>query len=419
MNKKEKIVLIVIVLLIIIILGYFLYQYFSNRVNPKDLKIELLGDKEIRLKWNKDTYEDVGATAKYKDEDLTKNIEVTNNVKLDKVGEYKYKYTIKYKGIKKTIERTIKVIDDIKPELTLNGNDNNFLILGTEYKDYGAKATDNYDGDITDKIVVDTSNLNKNKLGKYKVKYIVKDSSGNETSLERNIEVKNKGSNNQKVTVLNYHFFYKDQQDNKEKCGSQAICMQIDKFKDHLKYLNDNGFTTLTIKEFVSWMYGEIEIPEKSVLITIDDGGWGTAKDKGNYLIPALEEYKAHATLFLIAGWWEKKEYESPYLDIESHTWNLHHPGNCQYRSKVNCVPYDELLNDLKRAAYVLGSKEAFCFPFFEYTENSIKAVKEAGYKTAFVGLSRKASRNDDKYKIPRYELYDSITLDKFKSIVN
>ena len=40
MNKKEKIVLIVIVLLIIIILGYFLYQYFSNRVNPKDLVIK-------------------------------------------------------------------------------------------------------------------------------------------------------------------------------------------------------------------------------------------------------------------------------------------------------------------------------------------------------------------------------------------
>lgn len=420
-GKKKLLVILVIIFIFIIIGVFFLVSFLDEYLNGniKYLDIQLKGEKEIILKWNEDTYEDEGATAKYKNEDITKDIEVTNDVDLEKVGTYKYTYTIKYKHIEKKIERIIKVIDEIKPEIELVGNDSKFLVVGAEYKDLGAKAKDNYDGDLTSKIVVDASEIDNTKVGSYKVHYKVKDSSGNEATIDRTIEVKNKGSNNQKIAVLNYHFFYKDQQENREKCGSQSICLQIDKFKEQLKYLKDNGFTTLTIDEFVDWMYGNIDIPEKSVLITIDDGGWGTSKEKGNYLIPALEEYKMNATLFLIAGWWPKSNYVSPYLDVESHTWNLHYQGTCGHRSKVNCVSYKELLDDLHRSVVTLGSRQAFCFPFYDYTEQSIKAVKEEGFKVSFIGLSRKASRSDDKYKIPRYPIYDSTTMETFKSMVN
>ena len=38
----------------------------------------------------------------------------------------------------------------------------------------------------------------------------------------------------------------------------------------------------------------QISIPEKSVLITIDDGAKGTGKHNGHKLIPLLEEYKMY-----------------------------------------------------------------------------------------------------------------------------
>ncbi len=421
LKKKSKILIIVFILALLSVIGYFVYDHVYKEIHgeAKYLIISLNGEKEINLKYKEGEYTDEGAKASYKDEDLTKDIKVSGKVDYEKVGSYKIKYTVKYKSQEKEIVRIVNIIDDIKPEIKLNGVDSTFLIVGAEYKDKGATATDNYDGVITDKIVVDTSELDNTKIGAYKVHYKVKDSSGNESVIDRTIEVKKGGGSNQKVAVLNYHFFYKDQKENKEKCGSQSICLQIDKFKEQLKYLKDNGFTTLTIQEFVGWMYGEIEIPEKSVLITIDDGGWGTSKVRGNYLIPALEEYKMHATLFLIAGWWDKSEYISPYLDLQSHTWNLHYEANCGHRSKVNCVSYDELKADLHKSAVVLGSHESFCFPFYDYTEQSIKAVKDEGFRVAFIGESRKASRNDNKYKVPRYPIYDSTSLEKFKSYVN
>ena len=168
-------------------------------------------------------------------------------------------------------------------------------------------------------------------------------------------------------------------------------------------------------------MYGEIDLPSKSVLITIDDGNFGTSLYNGNHLIPALEEYKTYATIFIVSGWYAKEEYPSDYLDVQSHTHKLHVEGGkgCSYRSKVNCVSYDDLLEDLKKSIASVDNANSFCFPYYEYTNTSIKAVKEAGFKIAFIGDYRKASRNDDKYKIPRFPIYDYTTLSSFKSLVN
>ena len=156
-----------------------------------------------------------------------------------------------------------------------------------------------------------------------------------------------------------------------------------------------------------------------SILITVDDGAYGTSKINGNHLIPALEEYKMHATLFLITGWWDIENYRSDYLDIQSHTHDLHYEASCGHRSKVNCVSYDELLSDLKKSIDVVKDINSFCFPFYDYTDTSIKAVQEAGFKIAFVGGRRKATRDDDKYKVPRYPIYDSTSMDSFINMVS
>ena len=414
---KKKAIILLILFVILLIVSYFVCKMLINNIygESKYLTIELNGDSEITLKYN-DEYKDLGAKAHYKDEDISKDIKIDNNLNTSKVGEYSYTYKIKYKSQTKEIKRNIKVIDDDKPTLKLSGREELSMVIGNKYKEYGAVANDKYDGDITDRIEIDTSALDTNKIGSYKVKYIIKDSSGNKTELERKVNVVNKPSQNQKIPVLNYHFFYKDKS---EKCN-QNICLQVDKFKEQLKYLKDNGFYTVTMQEFVDWMYGEIDLPQKSVLITIDDGNFGTSINNGNHLIPALEEYKTYATIFIVSGWYASYEYPSDYLDVQSHTHKLHVEGkNCKYRSKVNCVSYDELLNDLKMSIASVDNANSFCFPYYEYTDTSIKAVKDAGFKLAFVGDWRKASRNDNKYKIPRYPIYDDTSLTTFKNLVN
>lgn len=413
-NKKNKkvlfIVLTPVLLCLIGLASYFIYLNVNGE--SKYLKISLNGKKHVVINYL-DNYEDKGASAFYKNKDISKDIKVKKNINFEKLGTYTYTYTIKYKRQEKSIKRTVKIVDKEAPIIALNGDGETTIYVGTEFIDKGAIATDNYDVDLTDKIET-SGTVNKDAEGTYIITYKVVDSSNNEAKVERKVNVVSKPKPNQKIAVLNYHFFYEDY--DAEPCH-EIICEKMDRFREQLQWLNDNGYKTLTMKEFVSWMYGEIDVPEKSVLITIDDGAYGTGKHNGNHLIPALEQYKIHATLFLITGWWDISNYRSPYLEVESHTNNLHEIGSCG-SSNVNCVGYDNLVTDLKKSIEITGSKQAFCFPFYSSSSESVRAVRDVGFKVAFIGGNRKASRNDNKYQIPRYPIHDSTTLSQFINMV-
>lgn len=86
---------------------------------------------------------------------------IDSNVDATKTGSYEIKVTAQYG--KKTATQTIKVeVRDKKaPEITLNGDAEMTVEAGSEFSDPGYTATDNYDGDLTDKVsvtgAVDTS----------------------------------------------------------------------------------------------------------------------------------------------------------------------------------------------------------------------------------------------------------------------
>ena len=321
-NKKVKVIIIVISILIILIgIGSILYINIHGLSNNLNIKIN--GDKTTIVEVGSE-YQDQGVTASYDNEKLS-DIKVTGKVDNNKIGIYEITYTVKYKGIEKKIKRKVKVIDTTKPTINLVSSDIN-LVVGSQYTEPGYSAKDNYDGDITSNVKV-TNNIDTSKIGEYKVDYTVSDSSNNTITISRKVNVIAKPKTETKVAVLNYHFFYDPSIG--EVCN-EGICEDVKDFRAQLDYLKQNNYKTLTMKEFRDWMYGVTEIPEKSVLITIDDGAMGTGKHNGNKLIPILEEYQMHATLFLITSWWDIENYRSPYLDIESHSNDMHNESWCQ-----------------------------------------------------------------------------------------
>ena len=227
------------------------------------------------------------------------------------------------------------------------------------------------------------------------------------------------GESASRIAVLNYHFFYDPEIG--ETCPD-GNCKKVQDFENELYFLKKNNYKTLTMDEFTKWMYGEIELPARSVLITVDDGAMGTGTHNGNKLIPLLEKYDTHATLFLISGWWSIENYRSPYLDIESHTYDMHDGNFCEgvpRGSKLLCSTREQVLEDLSKTVEIDGSKNAFCFPMYVYNDTTMDVLKEIGFKLAFVGGDVKASRSNDKYKVPRYHIYRDTSLDSFIDMVS
>ena len=239
---------------------------------------------------------------------------------------------------------------------------------------------------------------------------VIKMANGDELKQSTDDEI-----NRQTVPVLNYHFFYIPEE---QPYCNESICLEVSKLEDHLKYLKENNFKTLTIEEYRKWMYGEIEIPTKSVLITVDDGAKGTGKHNGNRLNPLLEKYHLNATLFLITGWWDIENYRGDYLDIQSHTNDMHQYGTCG-RGQLNCYSYEKAKEDLEKSIAIVGNTDSFCFPFYMTSPTSLQLVKDLGFKLSFVGGSVDSKRTNNKWLIPRYPIQNDITLDEFIGIVN
>ena len=97
----------------------------------------------------------------------------------NEIGEFTVTYTALALGGSAEAERTVRVVDTTPPEITLNHVEGYLASWLVGYDEEGFTATDNYDGDITDRVVrteVDD-----------KVYYSVADSAGNETTVERDI----------------------------------------------------------------------------------------------------------------------------------------------------------------------------------------------------------------------------------------
>ena len=118
--------------------------------------------------------------------DLSKYATVKNNVNTKEIGIYYVNVKIKYFIFNIDKNFKIDVVDKIKPVINLEGNEIGIACPGKEYVEEGYTASDNYDGDITDKV--------KAEVGGSKIIYSVSDTSNNHYSVERNIEYKDETS---------------------------------------------------------------------------------------------------------------------------------------------------------------------------------------------------------------------------------
>ena len=118
--------------------------------------------------------------------------------------------------------------------------------------------------------------------------------------------------------------------------------------------------------------------------------------------------------MFLITAWWPKDRYKSDNLEIQSHGHDIHNYTNeALYKTKT------QLLTDFKKSIELLdGENKAFCYPFYAHNQTVRNAVKESGFKIAFVGGNTKANQSNDLYQIRRYVIYGSITMNQFKNMV-
>ena len=123
------------------------------------------------------------------DGDLTGKVKTDGEVDVKKTGDYVLTYTVEdSSGNKAEEKRTIHVVDTTAPIITLAGENTVYVQNGENYTEAGYMAQDGCDGDITDRVTV-SGDVDTSTAGSYILTYEVKDSSGNEASMQRTVRV--------------------------------------------------------------------------------------------------------------------------------------------------------------------------------------------------------------------------------------
>ncbi len=167
----------------------------SRKVVVEDLAapiITLNGVENLELAC-RDAYVELGATALDACEgDLTGQIQQTGTVDPNTAGVYTVEYAVEdgSGNVAETKVRTVTVLDDLPPELTLNGAAVHYVECQEPYIEPGFLAEDLCAGDITGKVLVGIRRLDIGEPGDYIIQYIVADPSGNFSQLlERTVRV--------------------------------------------------------------------------------------------------------------------------------------------------------------------------------------------------------------------------------------
>lgn len=171
------------------------------------------------------------------------------------------------------------------------------------------------------------------------------------------------------------------------------------KLESDIQGLLDEGYTTVSIAEVIDFVYSDGVLPEKPVMLTFDDG----YENNCTTLLPIAERLGVKFEVFAVAGFinynsfamnWDevKMVNESPYGNIECHTYNLHSFEDMTRRGVVRKEgePFREwehiFRDDLSDAKNFFmdnmgDTTVAFAYPFGNFTSETDRILRESGYK--------------------------------------
>lgn len=212
------------------------------------------------------------------------------------------------------------------------------------------------------------------------------------TEIPENIKESIKNVKPQKsfrIPILLYHYveIVKDSGDTIRK--SLDIVPYV--FDAEVKTLKDAGYTFITVKDLADALDNDnITLPEKSVILTFDDG----YRDLYTDVFPILRKYQVKATAYIVPNFldlpnnltkWQLKEIaQSNLVEIGAHTMDhTYLKGLPSKRVKYEVEESKRFLEKFLGIPVV-----SFAYPYGVFDNQTIDVVKETGFKTAVTTVS-------------------------------
>ena len=216
------------------------------------------------------------------------------------------------------------------------------------------------------------------------------------------------GTDRRKLPVLMYHSVLKDAR----RAGKYVV--SPDTFESDMRYLLDHGYESVLPSELVAFADGGGHLPDKPVLITLDDGYYNNL----TYVLPILDRLNMKAVVDVVGqytetfsdqadpnpnyaylSWDEITELaDSGRIEIGNHTYDMHAESSrfgCMKKRGEDIDTYRALLvGDLGRLQTLLESHAhvtciTFAYPFGGISPEATEVLKELGFQCTLTCYER------------------------------
>jgi peptidoglycan/xylan/chitin deacetylase (PgdA/CDA1 family) len=253
------------------------------------------------------------------------------------------------------------------------------------------------------------------------------------------------------IPVLVYHHL------DPEADGSNAMVVTPETFEAQIKALSEAGYTGITIQQMLDYVNTGEPLPEKPVLITLDDGYLSNYE----YAFPILQKYNMKATIFVIGSsvghtmYYKDTQYtltphfdlqqmkemsDSGLISIQSHTYDMHQTeqyesGESPIRESMLKIPdesedeyiqamTDDMLLEKELLQTATGRVvNALAYPKGYFDELTATVVSQLGIDVTFTTESGCSTiikgMPQSLYGLPRLAVYDSTTPEQLLEMVS
>jgi peptidoglycan/xylan/chitin deacetylase (PgdA/CDA1 family) len=200
----------------------------------------------------------------------------------------------------------------------------------------------------------------------------------------------------------------------------RPFCVAPALFREHLRVLADEGYATMTVRDFMGWRATKRTSPPRVAVLTFDDG----FADFHEQALPALAERGATATLFVTTGyvggtsawlsrigqgnrrllsWPQIEDCHRAGIEIGGHS--IHHPA-------LDLLPpavlHTEIFGCKQAIEDRLGtSVRSFAYPFGYVSRMARTSVIEAGFESACAVRYAQSGPADDSFQLSRLIVRD------------
>lgn len=231
------------------------------------------------------------------------------------------------------------------------------------------------------------------------------------------------------VAVLMYHKISNDPKETPD-----HTLTHLARFEEQMKYLKDNGYTTVDLYDLKAYMERRISLPEKSVVLTFDDG-WKSVLNA----VPILKKYKFKATFFIVLEYidgsypafltWPELAEIASHQDFDfgchssTHPWI---PGNHLISWLAGKTPNrsrKDVVDEIAGAKKVMEEKLQrpvvhYSWPSGWYNDELLAIARDSGYITTVTTDQGLNMPGMSPMKIRRYPVYGQFSVEQFGQLL-